>query len=150
MLSKIMEAAEAPMTKEMREGELKTIEVSLKTAEESNKRLEMFLEELKLMEFEAGSANRIILGAVDMVTEMTEEELRNRTAVQADAFKILSTMAEAAEVPMPMETRERVIKMLEETRKNLDTAVGELNLMESEAGATVEARVSTERGGGRG
>ena len=40
---------------------------------------------------------------------------------------MLSTMAEEAEVPMTTETRERVLNMLEETRKHLDTAVGELN-----------------------
>ena len=63
---------------------------------------------------------------------------------------MLSTMAEEAEVPMTTETRERVLNMLEETRKHLDTAVGELNLMESEAGATMAAKVSTEGGGGGG
>ena len=63
------------------------------------------------------------------------------TAAEADVLKMLSTIAEAAEEPMTMETRERVLKMLEETHKNLDTTVGELNLMESEAGATMRAKV---------
>ena len=92
---------------------LTKIEGSLKTAEESHKRLEMLLEELKLMEFESRSVNQIILGVVDMVAETTEEELRNMTAAEADAFKMLSTMTEAAEEPMKMEMSDRVLKMLE-------------------------------------
>ena len=76
-----------------------------------------------------------------MVVETTEEEWLNMTAAEADALKMLSTMAEAAEEPMTMETREIVINMLAETCNNLDTAVGELNLMESEAGATMRAKV---------
>ena len=108
------------------------------------------LEELKLMEFESGSVNRIILGAVEMVAETMEEESRNMTAAEADALKMLSTMAEAAEEPMTMETRERVLMILAETHKNLDTDVGELNLMESEAGATMAEKVLTEGGCGGG
>ena len=65
------------------------------------------------------------------------------TAAEADAFKMLSTMAEAAEAPMTVETREIALKMLAERRKNLDTAVGEVNLLESEAGATMAEKVST-------
>ena len=95
------------MTTEMREGALKTIDGSLKTAEESHKRLEILLEELQLMDFEGGAVNRIILGVMDMVVEMTDEELRNMPASEADAFKMLSTMVEAAEEPMEMKTRER-------------------------------------------
>ena len=68
-----------------------------------------------------------------MVAETTEEESRNMTVAEADAFKMLSMMAEAAEVIMTMETREIVLKILAETCKNLDMAVGELNLMELEA-----------------
>ena len=63
---------------------------------------------------------------------------------------MLSTIAEAAEYLMTMKMRERVLKMLEETRKNLDTAVGEVNLMESESGATMAVKVSTQGGGGGG
>ena len=133
MQSKMMEAAAAPMPTEMREGALMKIEGSLKTVAESHKRLEMLLEELKLMEFESRSVNQIILGVVDMVAETTEEESRNMTVAEADAFKMLSMMAEAAEVIMTMETREIVLKILAETCKNLDMAVGELNLMELEA-----------------
>ena len=51
---------------------------------------------------------------------------------------------------MTMEARETVIKILAETSKSLDTAVGELNLMESEAGATMAEKVSTEGGCGGG
>ena len=42
-------------------------------------------------------------------------------------------MAEAEEAPMMMQMSDIVIKMLEETRNNLDRAAGELNLMDSEA-----------------
>ena len=63
---------------------------------------------------------------------------------------MLSTMSEAAEEPMTMKMRERVLKMLAETCNNLDTAVGELNLMESEAGATMAEKVLTEGGCGGG
>ena len=51
MLSKLTEAAETPMRTEMRVRVLKTIEGSLKTAEEAYKKFDMLLEELKLMEF---------------------------------------------------------------------------------------------------
>ena len=78
-----------------------------------------------------------------MVAEMTEEESHNITAAEADAFKMLSTMEEAAEAPMTVETREIALKMLAERRKNLDTAVGEVNLLESEDGATMAEKVST-------
>ena len=57
MLSKIMEAAEAPMMTETREG-------SLKTVEEAHKSLDMVSEELKLMEYEA----RNILSIAKVVT----------------------------------------------------------------------------------
>ena len=127
MLSKTTEAEEAPMPTETREVALKNTEVVLKNVAEMHKKLEMLLEELKLMEFESRSVNQIILGVVDMVAETTEEESRNMTAAEADALKMLSTMAEAAEEPMAMETREIVINMLAETCNNLDTAVGELN-----------------------
>ena len=39
-----------------------------------------------------------------MVAETTEEESRNTTVAEADAFKMLSTMAEAEEAPMIMYT----------------------------------------------
>ena len=55
MLSKTTEAAEAPMPTEVRAGALMKLEGYLKTAEEAHKRLEILLEELKLMEFEAGA-----------------------------------------------------------------------------------------------
>ena len=58
-----------------------------------------------------------------MVAETTEVELRNTTVAEADAFKMLSTMTEASESPITMERRERVIKMLAETRNNLDRSV---------------------------
>ena len=51
MLSKMTEAAEAPMPTEMRVRTLKRIDGSIKTAEEAHQRLDMLLEELKLMEF---------------------------------------------------------------------------------------------------
>ena len=108
----------------------------------------MLLEKLKLIEFETGAVNRIVLGAVEIVAEKMEEESRNMTAAEADEFKMLSTMAEAAEAPTTIETRERVLNILEETCKNLDTAVGELNLIESEAGATMATKGLTEGGGG--
>ena len=107
MLPKLTEAAEAPMLTDMREGALKKIEVLIKTAKKAHKRLEILLEELQLMDFEGGAVNRIILGVMDMVVEMTDEELRNMPASEADAFKMLSTMVEAAEEPMEMKTRER-------------------------------------------
>ena len=44
-----------------------------------------------------------------------------------------SMMAEAAESPMMTRMSDIVIKMMEETRNNLDRAAGELNLMDSEA-----------------
>ena len=44
---------------------------------------------------------------------MTEEESRNTTVVEANTFKILSMMAEAAEAPMTTEMKNRVLKMLE-------------------------------------
>ena len=59
-----------------------------------------------------------------MVVETMEEESRNTTVAEADEFNMLSMMAEAAEAPMKMETRERVLNILAEIRKNLDTAVG--------------------------
>ena len=65
MLSKTTEAAEAAITMETWEG-------ALKTASEANNRLQMVLEELKLMEYEAGATNRIIKSVVDMVAAMTE------------------------------------------------------------------------------
>ena len=95
-----MEAAEVPVQTETREGPLKTKEGALKTAMKAQKRLEMVSEELKLMESEAGTANRIIQGVVEMVAATMEEELRKMTPVEADAIKMLSTMAEAAEAPM--------------------------------------------------
>ena len=61
--------------------------------------------------------------------------------VEADEFKMLSTMAEAAEAPMTMETRARVLKMFAETRTDLDTAVGEVNLMDSESGTYMAEKV---------
>ena len=65
MLLKTTEAAEAATT-------TKTWEGALKTASEANNRLQMVLEELKLMEYEAGATNRIIKSVVDMVAAMTE------------------------------------------------------------------------------
>ena len=47
---------------------------------------------------------------------------------------------------MVTETREGVIKMVEELPKNFETAAEELNLMESESGATTAAKASTEGG----
>ena len=66
MMSKIIEAVEALMPTETREG-------ALKTAVEVHKRLEMVLEELMLMEFESGTNNQIIQGVVEMVAETTED-----------------------------------------------------------------------------
>ena len=52
-------------------------------------------------------------------------------------------MLEAAEALMTTETIEEVLNMVAEAPKKLETAVGELNSMESEAGATTEAKAST-------
>ena len=41
------------------------------------------------------------------------------TAAEADAFKMLSTVPEAADVPMPTETREGAHKMVAEFPKKL-------------------------------
>ena len=68
-----------------------------------------------------------------MVAETTDEEWRNVTVVESDAFNMISMMAEAAEAPMTTDMSERVLKILAGTRTNLDRAAGELNLMESEA-----------------
>ena len=67
----------------------------LKTTAEAHKRLEMVYEELKLMESESGTANRIIQGVVEMAAATTEEESRNITVAEADTLKILSMMAGA-------------------------------------------------------
>ena len=69
-------------------------------------------EELKLVESEAGTAYLIVRVFKEMVASTTEEVLLNMTAAEADAFKMLSTMLEAAESPMPMETREGALKMV--------------------------------------
>ena len=103
---------------------------------EAHKRLEMVSEELKLMEYEAGTINRIIQGVVEMVAATMEEELCKMTSAEADVLKMLSTMAEAAEAPMTMDTREGALKMVSEAPNKLETTAGELNLIELEAGAT--------------
>ena len=59
---------------------------------EAHNRLDMVSEELKLMESEAGTANRFIQGVVEMVTATTEEESCNMTVAEADAFKMLPMM----------------------------------------------------------
>ena len=79
-----------------------------------HKRLEMVLEELKFMESEAGTTNQIIQGVVEMAVATTKEESRNMTATEADAFKMLSTMAEVTEAPMSRKTREGALKILAE------------------------------------
>ena len=61
---------------------------------------------------------------------------------------MLSTIAESEEAPMLTEEREGVLKMVEEVPKNLETAAGELNLMDSESGATTAETALTEGGGG--
>ena len=48
-----------------------------------------------------------------MVAETTDEEWRNVTVVESDAFNMISMMAEAAEAPMTTEMKNRVLKMLE-------------------------------------
>ena len=53
----------------------------------------MVLEELKLMESEAGATNQIIQGVVEIVATIMEEESRKMTAVEVYAFKILSMIA---------------------------------------------------------
>ena len=105
ILPKTTEAAEAPMLTETREGALKNREGMLKTVAEVYKRLEMVSEKLKLMEYEAGTINRIIQGVVEMVAATMEEELCKMTSAEADVLKMLSTMAEAAEVPVMTDTR---------------------------------------------
>ena len=71
-----------------------------------------------------------------MVAETIEEELRKMTSAEADALKMLSTMAESAEAPMTTETREGALKMVSQVTNKLEKTAGELNLMDSEAGAT--------------
>ena len=71
-----------------------------------------------------------------MVAATMEEELSKMTSAEADALKILSMMAEAAEAPMMTETREGALTMVSEAPNKLDTTEVELNLTESEAGAT--------------
>ena len=70
------------------------------------------------------------------------------TAVEVDTFKMLSTMVEAVEAPIPTETREGALNMVAEPPKNSETEAGELNLMESEVVSTMELKASTEGGGG--
>ena len=69
------------------------------------------------------------------------------TAAEADAFKMLSKIMEAAEAPMLKETIEGVLNITAEAPNKLETAAGELKLMKSEAGATTETKATTERGG---
>ena len=134
-----VEAAEAPMPAETQEG-------ALKIAVKVHKRFEMVLEELKLMGSEAGADNRIIQDVVDMVVATTKDELKNMTAEEADALKMLSIMAEA---PMLTETRKGALKMVAEAPKKLEMAAGEFKLTESESGTTTTVKASTEgRGGG--
>ena len=74
MLSKTTEAEEAPMPTETREVALKNTEVVLKNVAEMHKKLEMLLEELKLVESEACTVNRIFQGVVGIVAATMEEE----------------------------------------------------------------------------
>ena len=74
-------------------------------------------------------------GVVEMVAETMKEESRKMTLVEADMLKMLSTMAEAAEVPTTTEMIEGALNMVSEAPNNLETTVGELNLMDSKAGA---------------
>ena len=128
MLSKTTEAVEAPMPTETREGAINTKEGFLKTAAEAHKRLDMVSEELNLMESESGVFNRIIQGVVETVAEITEERSGKMKTLEADAFKMMSTMEEAAEVPTTRDMREGALKMVAEAPKKLETAAGELNL----------------------
>ena len=57
MISKSKSAAEAPEPTDTREGALKTTEGVLNMVEEAHKRLEIVLEELKLMDSEASAVN---------------------------------------------------------------------------------------------
>ena len=68
------------------------------------------------------------------------------TAEEADAFKMLSKTTEAAEAPMPTDTRDGALKMVAEAPKTLDTEAGYLNLMELEASSTMAEKVLTEGG----
>ena len=70
------------------------------------------------------------------------------TSAEADLLNIISKMTEAAEASMSIETGEGVLKTAAEVPNKLETATGELNLMDLEAGATTEAKASTEGGGG--
>ena len=117
MLSKMTNAAEALMPTETREG-------AIKKAVEAHKRLDMVLEELKFMDSEAGTNNQIIQGFVEIVAETTEDELLKIKAAEADALKMLSAMAEAAEAPMTTEKRKGVLKMVAEAPKKLEMASG--------------------------
>ena len=98
---------------------IKNIEVVLKTAAEAHKRLEVVPEELKFMESEADTVNRIFQGVVEMVTSTMEEESCNITSAEADALKMLSTMEEAEEEPMNTEKREGALKMVSEAPNKL-------------------------------
>ena len=68
------------------------------------------------------------------------------TAEEADAFKMLSKTTEAAEAPMPTDTRDGALKMVAEAPKTLETEAGYLNLMELEASSTMADKVLTEGG----
>ena len=57
MISKSKASAEAPVPTDTREGALKTTEGVLNMVEEAHKRLEIVLEELKLMDSEASAVN---------------------------------------------------------------------------------------------
>ena len=80
-----------------------------------------------------------------MVAAMTEEESHKITLAEADDLQMMSTMSEAVEVPMTMETRKGVLRIVAEAPKNLETVVGDLNLMESESDTTTTVKASIER-----
>ena len=102
----------------------------------------MLLGELKLMYSGAGADNRIFQYVVGMVVAKTEDELRKITAAEADAFKMLSKITEAAEVTIPVETKEESLNMVVEAPKKLYTASVDLKFMELESGATTAAKAS--------
>ena len=68
--------------------------------------------------------------------EATEEEAKKMTVAGVDALKMLSKTTEAAEAPMPTETREGALKIAAEAHKMLEMVSEELKLMDFESNFT--------------
>ena len=69
------------------------------------------------------------------MVEVAKENSKKMTEAEADALKMLSKTTEAAEAPMPTETREGAPKTAAEAHKRSETVSEELKFMESESGA---------------